>query len=250
MRRSRRSLFQGTRRSLVFAAFPLFFLLAIVATAGAQTVRPVVVEYSGKHVKGRFELANDGLVPLAVVLEPRGFDVSDSGEAIYQPLDPRVHLRLSQMSVRIPPKQSRYIFFEATTDSLPAWFVIPCTFAAVKRGPGLDVRLELPHTVYLLQPEPLRREDVHVVTAVYSPQDAMVFVELQNQSPRLGRATQVEVRADGKTQVVASFPLLPGHFRRIVVPWNAPQVPERLSLKFPAFTLEVPLSKAASVVGR
>jgi len=237
----------GMRRSLGFAAFPL---LLIAASAGAQTVRPVVVEYKGHHVKGRFEVANDGLVPLAVVLEPKSFDVSDSGEAIYQPLDPRIHLRLSQMSARIPPRQSRYIFFEANVDSVPAWFVIPCTFAAVKRMAGLDVRVELPHTVYMVQPEPLQRDDVRVVSAVYSASDALILLELQNESARLGRAIQIEARGAGSAQTMPSFPLLPRHFRRIVLRWNAAQPPERVTLKFQGFTLDVPLSRAASVVDR
>src|SRR5262245_2193682 len=67
----------------------------VTTPVGAQTIRPVVVEGQERCTDGRFELVNDGLTPLTVVLEPRSFDVSETGEPIYRPLDPRIHLRLS-----------------------------------------------------------------------------------------------------------------------------------------------------------
>src|SRR5262245_9010890 len=103
----------------------------------AQTIRPVIVEYVKNKAQGRFELVNDGVTPLNVVLEPKSFDITEAGEPIYRPLDPRIHLRLSTMSVRIPAKQSRFVFYEASCDSLPAWFVIPCTFSGLPPQRGL-----------------------------------------------------------------------------------------------------------------
>ena len=63
------------------------------APAGAQTVRPVVVEYVGNKIKGKFELVNDNLTPLSVILEPKSFDITETGEAVYRPLDPRIRLQ-------------------------------------------------------------------------------------------------------------------------------------------------------------
>src|SRR6266850_3979310 len=116
-------------------------------TAAAQTIRPVVVQYRQPHAQGRFEVVNDGLVPLSAVLEPKSFSVTDDGEAIYRPLDPSIHLRLSAMSFRIPPRQTRVVFYDVTADSVPSWFVIPCTLSGLPSRNGLDVRIELPHTV-------------------------------------------------------------------------------------------------------
>lgn len=224
-------------------------VLAPASPARAQTLRPVVVEYFGTTAKGKFELANDGLVPLNVVLEPKSFDVTETGDAIYRTLDPRIHLRLSSMSARIPARQSRWVFFEAQTDSVPAWFVITATFSGMPKHSGLDVLVELPHTVYLVQKELLRREDVRVVTAVYSEPEKWVLIELENRGPRLGRATQIEATAKGERRPYPSFPLVPGGRRQILIPWDAVRDPERVTIRFQGFTLDIPLLKIAQVAG-
>jgi hypothetical protein len=224
-------------------------VLAPASPARAQTLRPVVVEYFGTTAKGKFELANDGLVPLNVVLEPKSFDVTETGDAIYRTLDPRIHLRLSSMSARIPARQSRWVFFEAQTDSVPAWFVITATFSGMPKHSGLDVLVELPHTVYLVQKELLRREDVRVATAVYSEPEKWVLIELENRGPRLGRATQIEATAKGERRAYPSFPLVPGGRRQILIPWDAVRDPERVTVRFQGFTLDIPLLKIAQVAG-
>ena len=228
----------------------LAILIAQVAsTASAQTVRPVVVEHYTKKVRSKFELVNDGLQPLTVVLEPKSFDVTETGEAVYRPLDPRIHLRLSAMSARIPAQQSRVIFYEAEADTAPAWFVITSTFSGMPRRSGLEVEVELPHTVYLVQKEPLRREDVMVHTAVFSPSEKWILVEIENLGPRLGRATQIEAISKSERRQHPSFPLLPHGQRQLVVPWDSPLPPERLTIRFQGFTLDIPLVKASQVAG-
>ena len=64
----------------------LLVLLGCVRPLGAQTVRPAVVEYS-EQARGKFELVNETLFPLTVVLEPRSFHVEPTGELIEEPLD-------------------------------------------------------------------------------------------------------------------------------------------------------------------
>jgi hypothetical protein len=121
----------GFRPRPALVALTLVVLLVVLAAplpATAQTVQPVIAEHHGKKTQAKFELVNNGLVPLNVVIEPKSFDVSIDGEVTYRPLDSSVHLKLSAMSLRIPARQSRYVFYEASADSYPAWFVIPCTF--------------------------------------------------------------------------------------------------------------------------
>jgi hypothetical protein len=153
------------------------------------------------------------------------------------------------MSVRIPAQQSRVIFFEAEADSAPAWFVITSTFSGLPRRSGLEVEVELPHTVYLVQKEPLRREDVVLRTAVYSPSEKWVLVEIENSGPRLGRALKIEASSKLERHPYPSFPLLPHGQRQIIVPWDSPLPPERLTIKFQGFTLDIPLVKASQVAG-
>jgi hypothetical protein len=226
-------------------------ILGMIASrpAAAQTVRPVVVEYYGMTAKGRFELANDGLVPLNVVLEPKSFDVTETGDAIYRPLDSRIRLRLSTMSVRIPARQSRFVFFEARSDSIPAWFVITATFSGMPRRSGLEVLVELPHTVYLVQKELMRREDVRVSTAAYSSAEKWILIEIENRGPRLGRATQVVAIGKGESREHPSFPLLPGGRRQLIIPWDGAREPDRVTIRFQGFTLDIPLQKISQVAG-
>src|SRR5262245_44981273 len=136
---------RGPRMGLKWRGVIVAVLAALSAgmavAANAQTIRPVIAEYPKGRAEGRFELVNDGVVPLNVVIEPQSFDITEAGEPIYRPLDPLIHLRLSAMSVRIPPKQTRWVFYEATADSLPAWFVIPCKFSGIRPRAGLEVRI-------------------------------------------------------------------------------------------------------------
>ncbi|HYJ33265.1 MAG TPA: hypothetical protein VE326_08595 [Candidatus Binatia bacterium] len=244
-----RGALEPLRPARVAALLAVLASLATGIPARAQTLRPVVVEYYGATAKGKFELANDGLVPLTVILEPKSFDVTETGDAIYRALDPRIRLRLSTMSVRIPARQSRWVFFEARTDSVPAWFVVTATFSGMPKRSGLEVLVELPHTVYLVQKELLRREDVRVTSAVYSAAEKWILLEIENRSPRLGRVTQVEAFGKGERREHPSFPLLPGGRRQLLIPWDAASEPDRVTLRFQGFTLEVPLQKTSQVAG-
>src|SRR5687768_9502036 len=86
-------------------------LLGLVRPLGAQTVRPAVVEYPDQ-VRGKFELVNESLFPLTVVLEPRGFHVEPTGELIEAPLDTtRIQVKISAMSFRIPPRETYTVFY-------------------------------------------------------------------------------------------------------------------------------------------
>lgn len=103
------------------------FAVGLSAGSEAQTVRPLVAEL-GNPAKGRVEYVNDGLTPLNVVLTVKSFTVSETGEISYRALDPKVHLKLSTTSLRIQPQQSYFVFYEATSEVAPAWFVNLCKF--------------------------------------------------------------------------------------------------------------------------
>src|SRR5258708_35815352 len=102
--------------------------VALAAPLLAQTVRPVIVQYSGS-ARGKFELVNNAFQPTNVVIEPRSFTINEDGDGVYGPLANNIHVKLSAMSLRIPPKQSRFVFYEAKADTLPAWFVLYSVFA-------------------------------------------------------------------------------------------------------------------------
>jgi hypothetical protein len=207
------------------------------AVGHAQTVRPVIVEYK-ESAKGKFELINNGLQPATVVVEPRGFTVKEDGEGIYGPLAKNIHLKLSSMSLRIPPKQSRYIFYEAKADALPAWFVIYSVFAGPAQQSGLNIQLDLPHTVYLFQKEPLERSDVTVESLSYHPDQHRVVIVIANQSGKLGRALEWQIASRGTKTGGSGFPLLPQNRRQLEVAWNAADPPATFSIRFEHFSFK------------
>lgn len=219
----------------------LCLALAMFTLAGpalAQTVRPVIVEYEGKRIRGKFDLLNDQLMPVNVILEARSFDVTEEGDPVFRSLDPSVTLKLSEMSFRLPAQQSRTIFFEARAESIPAWFTIYATFSGMPRRQGIEVEVELPHTVYMLSREPLGAADVRVESAVWDSVARNVSVRLRNVGPRLGRVEEAEVRAKKEKRQSGSFPLLPGATRRVLIPWDAPGAPSTYRLKFQRFVVE------------
>ena len=85
--------------------------------AFAQTIQPLIVEYNGK-AGGKFQVTNNTLEPMAIVLEPKSFSLDDKGWATYRKLDDTIHLELSTMSFRLESKQTYYIFYKAHADIL------------------------------------------------------------------------------------------------------------------------------------
>jgi hypothetical protein len=208
-----------------------------VLSGRAQTVRPVIVEFQQK-ARARFELVNDSLIPLRVVLEPKSFSLSEDGLPSFRPLDKEIHLKLSAMSFQLPPQQTHYVFYEAWADRYPAWFVIYATFAGLPQQSGLNVQVELPHTVYLLQRQPLEERDVQVQSAEYLAASRLVRFELENSGDRFGRVEEVEISGDHAKASIPGFPLMPHLRRKVQTEWKATQPPQRIQVRFKHFRLE------------
>lgn len=207
----------------------------------AQTVRPVIVEYRNA-ARGKFELVNNSLQPVNVVLQPCSFSIREDGTGEFRPLEQSVHLKLSTMSFRIAPQQSHWVFYEATADQLPAWFTIYSAMAAPPNAQGFTLQVDLPHTVYLLQKEHLQRDDVVVESARYEEAQHRVVINLVNTGSRLGRALDWQVAGKGKKVSQGGFPLLPQGHRHLVVDWNGANPPERIAVRFEHFTIKQALS--------
>jgi len=57
---------------------------------------------------------------MTVVLEVRGFNVTEAGEVVDAPLDTtNIHVKLSTMSFRIPPRGTYTVFYEVTATTTP-----------------------------------------------------------------------------------------------------------------------------------
>jgi hypothetical protein len=209
------------------------------AVAHAQTVRPLIAELSNP-AKGRVEYVNDSDTPLNVVLTAKGFSVSEDGGISYRALDPYIHVKLSATSFRIQPHDSYFVFYEAKTDSSIAWFVIYAAFSgfAFRTQNGMSVRLELPHTVYLLPKESLDKSQVRITRAELEPEARRVLIEVENTGDYFGRAMQTVVTGNHKRIEGPGFPIFPRSKRRIEVPIEEMQRPEAVVVDFQRFKLE------------
>jgi hypothetical protein len=215
--------------------------LSPAVTTWAQSIQPVISEYTGT-ADGKFELTNNTLTPMAVVLEPKSFSIGPNGRGAFRGLDPTTHVDLSTMSVVLEPQQTYYVFYKAHSDTLPAWFTVYAVFSPVKKDEQVKVRVMLPHTVYLYQKKPFDKEAVDFQHATYlAGQDTVVF-DLDNLSPALVRVAGIRV-VGGKSSVDASgFPLLPHSPRHLEIPWKETNPPSYVVLHFPHFDLKEPLS--------
>jgi hypothetical protein len=224
-------------------------LLALNAQALAQTVRPLINELNNP-AKGRVEYVNDSLTPLNVVLEAKSFTVSETGEISYRPLDANIHLKLSTTSFRIQPQQTYYVFYEASSPQSPAWFVIYAAFSGFpfRTAQGMNVRLELPHTVYLLPKQSVEKPEVHIERAELSRTDNKVLLEVENTGNNFGRILQTQlVYSKKKQQEAPGFPIFPHSKRILEVPLEekaeGENVPVEVSLQFQNFKVEEKLQR-------
>lgn len=215
-----------------------------LAPLTAQSVSPPIAEYQ-ERARSSFRLDNASLFPITVVLELRGFRVTEEGEVVDVPLDTsRIKVKLSEMSFRIPPRGSHRVFYEAGSDSLPAWFNILSAMTGTRTESGLNVRLLLPHVVYLNQKEGLRKEQVVVRALELDTAGKRARVQLENTGPNLGRVLQVSVSDDGSpAQLGGGFPLFPRSRRWTEVAWSGSRPPTRLALRFARFSIDTVLKR-------
>jgi hypothetical protein len=224
-----------------FLRFALPILLS--GAACAQTVSPIIVEYKEKG-EGKILLTNNTLTPLIVTLEPESFSIAPDGTAIYRKLDAGIHVDLSTSSVRLQPRQEYYVFYKTHADALPAWYTVYATFSAAQRGPGINLRIMLPHTVYLYQKQPLQKSEITVNNAMWDRTRALISCDVENTGRNYGRMREGSIQGGKESAPVNGFPLLPGSPRHLEVPWTGKNVPEQIILHFDRFDLKAPLSQS------
>ena len=231
-RRAWRYVLQATL--LLLCALPLW----------AQTVRPLIdeniVQERDKKGKGKIEYVNDTLEPLTVTLDTQSFTVSDTGAISYRPLDSSIHIKLSASSFRILPKQTYLVFYEATADSIPSWFVVYATFAGYKErtAEGLKIHLLLPHTIYLLPKQEVKKEELAIKTAKYDPATKVVKVRVENIGPVFCRVLEAKVTSSQDESSSNGFPVFPHSEREVEIPWSSKEDPKKLTLQLQPFHLD------------
>lgn len=216
-------------------------LLLFGSCSFAQTVSPVIQEYNGK-AEGAFALTNNTPVPMAVMLEARSFTINPDGYGIYRSLDPGIHVKLSAMSSRIDPGRTYYVYYKAKADKLPAWFTIYSTFAPIGNRSRIDMRILLPHTVYIYSRRPHSKDEVvEVKEASYLMEKGKIVCEIANDTVDLERVEEVRFASNAHSITSPGFPLLPGTERHLELDWTQKEPPREIVLHMDRSTVKVPL---------
>ena len=125
----------------------LFFVFA--GSLSAQMISPLTQEAKGPRARGEITITNQGLVPMAVVLEAATLSATN-GKPTYVPLH-GVQLKLSEQSARLGPKQTRMISYDAKCDQLPCAFTVFAKFVQGHTAQGIAVAIHLPSTMYVCE---------------------------------------------------------------------------------------------------
>jgi hypothetical protein len=207
-------------------------------------VSPPVAEYQEK-ARSSFELINGTIFPLTAVLEVKGFDISERGDVVAAPLDTaRLRVKLSATSFRIPPRSTYTVFYEASGDSIPAWFQIMAALSGARTDNGINVRILLPHVVYLNQKAPLRKTSVVLHRFEVDPASGKARALLENTGLELGRVLELAFDSPAGDSRSGGFPLLPGRRRWVELDWVHPAPPNRLVLRTAKFTVDTAMVAA------
>lgn len=222
----------------------LLFLLLASGCVFGQSVDPVIQEYENT-AKGSFDVVNQGDSPLIVTISTSSFSVQENGQMTFRALDPGIHIKLSAMSLRLAPHETSRVFYSATAEQLPAWFVIYAAFSAPPRKDisGLNLRLELPHVVYLLPKHRGLKKDELSVTASYDSQTQNVHCTVQNLGDNFGRIQRLQVIGGSKSEDGSSGGMFPKSQRVFDIEWKNHQAPERIVLQFKNFKVEQPVTQ-------
>jgi hypothetical protein len=102
----------------------------------------------------------------------------------------------------------------------------------------MNVRLELPHTVYLLPKQSVDKSQIRVTRAEYHPDSKAVLLEVENTGDYFGRVQQTFLASKKKKQEAPGFPLFPHSRRLLEVPLDGVEAPDRLILDFQNFKIE------------
>jgi hypothetical protein len=239
----------------MFLPRPLLSFMSILPTlfhftsVRGQNVSPIIAEYTSKAV-GSFEVTNSSLVPSVVILESKSFKINEDGEGEFRDLDSEIHVELSVTSIRLEPKQSARIFYKVVADKLPAWLCIYASFSPVKKREGINIRMMLPHTIYLYQRQPLQASAIKIGRLRYDRELRRVLCDLENDSESAGRAQSMEITGKHGFATAGGFPMLPHEKRVVTVDWTAPGDPDSINIEFEHFTVKRPIIEMTLEAGQ
>jgi hypothetical protein len=203
----------------------------------AQWMSPTFQEFN-KKARGTVEVNNTGGIPNIVSCKAEGFDVDEHGRIQRHSVDPALHVRFAAERVELPPKGSRQISFDANPATVPAWFVVTCTFSPVVPESGVKINMAI-YSVVIVHGGPLDPRDVAVSAKHVG---AKVEVEVKNNGPGLARVSSGEVLGHKKQANIGTFILFPHQRRLVEADWKETAMPETVRIQIGKKRLEAPVN--------
>jgi hypothetical protein len=118
----------------------------LVASGYGQSMSPVITE-CGRKCADEFTVTNNGLKPLKTVVTAYSFDQKQGSRAM-RPLDPTVHVRLTDMATTIPIRGSHIFAYKIACDNYPCLVNFFADLTVGHTDSGLAIIIRLPHVVY------------------------------------------------------------------------------------------------------
>lgn len=220
----------------------IFLILLIANVLSGQTVQPIIQEYEGA-AKGSFDVVNQGDTPLVVTFSLESFTVNEEGEMWFRQLDSGIQVKLSAMSLRLAPHETSRVFYTASAEQLPAWFVIYSSFGVPPRKDitGLNLQFQLPHVVYMLPKRSGLMMNDLVISAHYDAKRQIVQCIVENLSGKFGRLLQLQAEGASKRQDASTGGLFPRSRRVFTIEWKYAEPPQRVVLQLKNLKLERPV---------
>jgi hypothetical protein len=128
----------------------LILFVSLAPRSYSQGISPLVSELKAgkKDTKTAIHLINASVFPLTAVLEPHRLTF-DRGKASILPLDSGIHLKLSETTLKIPPKQTRDVLISVSCDILPCAFTLTSIFQGAHTLDGIGIRVSLGSAYYV-----------------------------------------------------------------------------------------------------
>ena len=127
--------------------FNVAFVLGSAVRGWSQTVSPLVVE-CGRKCSGSFVVTNEGVQPMAVVVEPFSFSLSHEGNSLFRALDKTVEVQLNEMTARIGPHSEHEFDYSMRCSAEPCLVALTTGMIVGHTEEGIAIRLVIPHIVY------------------------------------------------------------------------------------------------------
>lgn len=208
-------------RGARLAAGVLLVTAVLAGPARAQTIRPVTAEYK-RRANGKVELVNESDRSMWVTLQVRGFTADERG-VIHDTAPPAgIHVKLSAMSLQIPPRQSRFVFYDVAADTTPAWVMVSASFWSriVRGGSGLSTQIELPHLIYVLPDGAPQASDIDARIVAVDRERRRVTLAITNRGRQFGRVMALETPDQHGKDALAGFALFPRSQHLVDLIWT------------------------------